>query len=77
MKSVAIFGLSVFVHCVREAIKKNSLNTGIARKGGGFNPCPNVFRALFMDLYIWAKCQKGGVEGLAKRFGSLLKVLYC
>ena len=25
------------------------------RGGGGFNPCPSVFRALFMDLYIWAK----------------------
>ena len=24
------------------------LNTGIARKGGGvFNPCPNIFGALF------------------------------
>ena len=32
----------------------------------------NLFGALFMDLYIWAKCQMGrGGEGDAKRFGAL------
>ena len=31
-----------------------------------------------MELYIWAKCQKGMEgESLANRFVSLLKVLYC
>ena len=55
------------------------LNTGIPRKGrGGFNPCPNVFGALFYGALYLGKMTKrgGGVEGLAKRFGSILKVLY-
>ena len=33
---------------------------GIARKGEGAQPLTKCFGALFIDLYIWAKCQKGG-----------------
>ena len=37
----------------------NDLNTGIARKGGGVNPCQMCFEHFFMVLDIWAKWRKG------------------
>ena len=46
--------------------------------GGGVQRCLNVFGALFYGaLYLGKRPKGGGGEGLAKRFGSLLKVLYC
>ena len=65
---------------IKEAIslkKKHGLNTCIARKGvgggGGVNPCPNIFGALFYEPLDLGKMPKrgGGGEGLAKRFGEL------
>jgi hypothetical protein len=46
---------------------KSGLNTGIARKGGGFNPCPNVFGALFYGpLYLGKMPKGGGVKAMPK-----------
>ena len=45
---------------LREALKKNGPNKGIALKGdGGFNPCPNVLGALF----LWTSQPSLGVIG--------------
>ena len=48
------------VEAVREALKK-SLYADIAQKGGGeFNPCPNIFGALFYGALYLGKMPKGG-----------------
>ena len=53
---------------------KSGLNTGIGRKGLGLNLFPNVFGALFFGAIYLGKVPKWwGDEGLAKRFGSLLR----
>ena len=64
---------------VRKALFLKQYKYGHCPEGGGeFNPCPNVFGALFYGALYLGKMTKrgGGVEGLAKRFGSILKVLY-
>ena len=58
--------------------KKRSKYGHCPERGGGSTPAQMFLEHFIMDLYIWARCQNGrGGEGLAKIFGSLLKVLYC
>ena len=58
---------------IREAISlKKRSKYGHCPEGGGGSTLAQMFLAhFFMDLYIWAKCQKGGGEGHAKIFGAL------
>ena len=60
---------------IREAIKKNSLNSGIARKGRGVQPLPKCFWSTVLGaLYLGRMSKGGGCKVIDKRFGALLKI---
>ena len=56
----------------KEAFFFNRFKYGHCPEGGwGFNPCPNFFAALFLDLSIWAKYHVTPYPGMKPNVGEL------
>ena len=62
-------------YLLREAIKKqkNSLNTGIPRKGGGVQPLPKCFGALFFMGFTFGQNAKGEGSSYCQKIWSTFK----